>query len=100
MFMRGLSKRAELKDFGFHAIRHMVASVLNDTHKVFKREIQKTLRNRSQRTTEIYLHSLEEDLRDTMKLLEGRNMVPETQDVKKSHTKKNGEPAPIANPPK
>jgi integrase len=94
MFMRGLSKRAELKDFGFHAIRHMVASVLNDTHKVFKREIQKTLRNRSQRTTEIYLHSLEEDLRDTMKLLEGRNMVPETQDLKSPTSKRKGSQPP------
>jgi integrase len=84
--MRTLCKRAAVKPFGFHAIRHMVASILNDTHKVSEKRIQKILRHQSQRTTEIYLHSLEADLRDTMKLLEGENQAFETENLEKSHT--------------
>lgn len=84
--MRTLCKRAAVKPFGFHGIRHMVASILNDTHKVSKKRIQKILRHQSQRTTEIYLHSLEADLRDTMKLFEGENQAFETENLEKSHT--------------
>jgi hypothetical protein len=61
------------------------------------KKIQKILRHQSQRTTEIYLHSLEADLRDTMKLLEAKNGEFETENLEKStpgsHTKRNGEPA-------
>lgn len=85
-FMRTPCKRAAVKPFGFHGIRHMVASILNDTHKVSKKRIQKILRHQSQRTTEIYLHSLEADLRDTMKLFEGENQAFETENLEKSHT--------------
>jgi integrase len=80
-FMRGLCKRAEVKEFGFHSIRHMVASILNDTHKVSKKKIQKILRHQSQRTTEIYLHALETDLTDTMKLLEEENRLSEAENL-------------------
>ena len=79
--MRGLCKRAEVKEFGVHSIRHMVASILNDTHKVSKKKIQKILRHQSQRTTEIYLHALETDLTDTMKLLEEEKGLSEAKNL-------------------
>ncbi len=84
--MKKMCKRAEVKSFGFHAILHPVPSILNDTHKVSKKRIQKILRHQSQRTTEICLHSLEADLRDTMKLLEEGNQAFEKENLKKSHT--------------
>jgi integrase len=85
-FLKSLCEKAGVKEFGLHAIRHMVASILNDTHKVSMKKMQRILRHRSQRTTEIYLHSLEGDLKDTMKLLEGKNKASETENFKKSHT--------------
>jgi len=85
-FLKSLCEKAGVKEFGLHAIRHMVASIMNDTHKVSMKKMQRILRHRSQRTTEIYLHSLEGDLRDTMRLLEGRNGAFETENLEKSHT--------------
>lgn len=52
-FLKSLCKKAGVKEFGLHAIRHMVASILNDTHKVSMKKMQRILRHRSQRTTEI-----------------------------------------------
>ena len=85
-FLKSLCEKASVKEFGLHAIRHMVASILNDTHKVSMKKMQRILRHRSQRTTEIYLHSLEGDLRDTMRLLEGKNGASDAENFKKSHT--------------
>jgi hypothetical protein len=59
---------------------------MNDTHKVSMKKMQRILRYRSQRTAEIYLHSLEGDLRDTMRLLERKNGASGTENLEKSHT--------------
>ena len=68
--MERLCKRAEVKPFGFHAIRHHVSSLLNDTGKASMKQIQKLLRHRRQTTTENYLHSIESSLYEAAKLLE------------------------------
>lgn len=60
MFNR-LCKRAEVKHFTAHAIRHHVASRVNDTKKATPRQIQKYLGHKRLDTTEIYLHELEID---------------------------------------
>jgi len=56
-FMKRICKRAGVKPFGFHAIRHLTASILY--HKGYKLStIQAILRHKSPRTTERYLKSL------------------------------------------
>ena len=69
--MEELCKRAKVKPFGFHAIRHHVSSVLNDSGKASMKQIQKLLRHRRQSTTENYLHSIEGSLYQVAKILNG-----------------------------
>jgi len=71
-FMKGLCKRAGVKPFEFHALRRYVASVLADTHKVSAKTIQRILRHKSVRTTEIYIQNINHDLGATMNLLSGK----------------------------
>lgn len=69
-FMRDLCERAGIeKTFGFHALRHYVASILADKHKVSTKTIQRILRHKSINTTERYIHRLHSDLAETMELL-------------------------------
>jgi integrase len=67
--MKGLCKRAGVKEFGFHALRRYVASVLADTHKVSAKTIQRILRHRNVMTTEKYIQNINHDLGATMDLL-------------------------------
>jgi len=57
-FMPRLCEKAEVKPFGFHAIRHLVATILMDSGKATLGDIQHFLRQRRATTTEIYLKSL------------------------------------------
>jgi integrase len=57
-FMPRLCKKAKVKPFGFHAIRHRVAAILMDSGKATLGDIQHFLRQRRATTTEIYLRSL------------------------------------------
>jgi integrase len=70
--MRRLCRRAGVKEFGFHAIRHHVASVLQDSGKATVKEIQLLLRHRRQSTTDKYLHLIERHLRDAVNILDER----------------------------
>lgn len=81
-FMKGLCKRAfapelkKVKDyqgpvFGFHSLRHFMASYLADKKKRSTKTMQKILRHKEQRTTEIYLHSVDESVRSAMNAIEG-----------------------------
>ena len=56
--MPRLCQKAEVKNFGFTAIRHHVAAVLADSKKLSLIEIQKQLRHKRATTTDIYLKSL------------------------------------------
>jgi integrase len=56
-FMKQLCKKSDVKPFGFHAIRHLTATILyNNGSKLYV--IQQILRHKSASTTEKYLHSL------------------------------------------
>jgi integrase len=70
--MEELCNRAKTKPFGFHAIRHHVSSVLNDSGKASMKQIQKLLRHRRQSTTENYLHSIEGSLYQAARILNGK----------------------------
>jgi len=56
-FMRKLCEKAKVKPFGFHSIRHLVATILYHKGSSLS-EIQAILRHKSPATTEKYLRSL------------------------------------------
>ena len=63
-FMKSICKRAKVKHFSFHAIRHLSASILYKNGNPIA-VIQGMLRHQNKSTTEIYLRSLGlEELRD------------------------------------
>ena len=68
--MARLCKKAQVKPFGFHAIRHHVASVLNASGQASTKDIQALLRHRRQSTTEIYLHVVGNRLYDVLSVLD------------------------------
>ena len=71
--MKGLCKRAGIDpDFGFHSLRHFVASLLADSGKVSKKTIGALLGHKELKTTEIYLHSIESSEKEAVELLSGK----------------------------
>ena len=69
--MENLCKRANVKPFGFHAIRHHVASVINDSRKASMKQIQGLLGHKRQSATEEYLHFIGSALYDAAEVLDG-----------------------------
>ena len=69
--MKTICKRAEVPKYGFHTLRHFVASYLYDKKKVSLPVISKLLRHKNLQTTELYLQAIDPRFRDTMRLLEG-----------------------------
>lgn len=69
--MRTLCKVAGIRHFGFHAIRHYVASFLHDNKKVSLPQVSKLLRHQSKATTERYLQVIDPGSREAMASLEG-----------------------------
>ena len=69
--MGTICQRAGVPKYGFHTIRHFVASYLFDKKKVSLPVISKLLRHKSLQTTERYLQAIDPRFRDTMRMLEG-----------------------------
>jgi integrase len=78
--MRTICKRAGVRRFGFHAIRHYVASYLADRQKFSVTQVSRLLRHQSKATTERYLQVIDPQLRDVMASLEEKSHT-------ESHTK-------------
>lgn len=70
--MKKLCEKAEVKVFGFHAIRHHVASILADSGKASLSQIQKMLRHRRSTTTDIYIKTLDPELRQVASVLDAQ----------------------------
>jgi integrase len=84
--MDTLCKKAGVKYFRYHALRHLGASLL-DSEKVSIGSIQRLLGHENRSTTEIYLHSIGEGERDAMDTLNhGFSNFSHTD----SHTKEKG----------
>ncbi len=67
--MKGLCKKADVQYFNFHALRHAGASLM-ENNGVPLGAIQRILGHESQRTTEIYLHTLGRAEREAMDVFE------------------------------
>jgi integrase len=74
--MRSICKRAGVRHFGFHAIRHYVASFLHDAKKISVSQVSKLLRHQNKATTERYLQVVDPGSRAAMKALEGDFLMP------------------------
>jgi integrase len=84
--MRRLCERAGVRPFGFHAIRHHVASIILDSGKANLRQIQIFLRHRRPTTTEAYLHDVTRDQREVVEILEKRRAQDTNQDTNLSES--------------
>ena len=69
LFVQALCKKAGVKYFRFHALRHAGASVM-DNNNVPIGAIQKILGHENRTTTEIYLHSMGDLERQAMEIFE------------------------------
>ena len=76
--MESLCKKADVKYFRYHALRHLGASIL-DRAGVNLGSVQRLLGHENRSTTEIYLHSIGESEREAIKVFD--------ELAKKSHTK-------------
>ncbi len=66
-FLKGLCKRAGIREIKFHSLRRYFASILKDKVKASTPTIQRLLRHESISTTENYIYDLHTDLRATLK---------------------------------
>ncbi|MFO7666825.1 MAG: tyrosine-type recombinase/integrase, partial [Desulfobacterales bacterium] len=58
--------------FGFHSLRHFMASYLLDEEKVSLKTVSELLRHRNVRTTEIYLHAISQSKLNALDNIEGK----------------------------
>jgi len=77
--MKFLCKRAGIEPaFGFHALRHFMASFMADSNKVSKKTISELLGHKSLQTTEIYLHSIDGSKKMAVEAVEGKFMLADS----------------------
>ena len=69
LLMKSLCKKAEVKYFRYHALRHLGASLM-DNANVAIGSIQRILGHENRNTTEIYLHSIGKAEREAIRAYE------------------------------
>jgi integrase len=80
--MRGLCKRAKIRrNYGFHEIRHFIATYLHDIEKQPTGATGNLLGHKSKRTTEIYLHPIDGAAKMEIQKLDGGFTLEELPDV-------------------
>ncbi len=75
--MKRLCEKAGVKSFGFHGIRHHVASVLAESGQASFTQIQKLLRHKRSTTTDHYLKALDPQLQQVSSVLDSQLNVDE-----------------------
>ncbi len=83
--MRSLCKKADVKYFRFHALRHAGASLMDNAGAKIG-SIQRILGHENRSTTEIYLHSIGDAEREAIDIFEQANQNFEEKSHTKSHT--------------
>ncbi len=81
--MRTLCRKAGVKYFRYHALRHFGASLMENSNVPIG-SIQRILGHENRTTTEIYLHSISEAERVAMSIYEQAQQNPHTN----PHTEK------------
>ena len=80
--MKSICRRAGTSDYGFHDLRHFMATYLADQEKVRMKTVQGLLRHKNLKTTEIYLHPVDENARAAIDQIKGKftlkNAFPHT----------------------
>jgi integrase len=85
-WLKKLCAKAGVKQFGFHGIRHLFASILASKNVPLV-EIQKMLRHGSIATTQRYIHSLQEGSREALAALPKLHSYPlKTENPQKNHS--------------
>ncbi len=84
--MKSLRKKAGVKYFRYHALRHFGASILEQSN-IPVGSIQRILGHENRTTTELYLHSIGDSERRAMDVLDDRFGEFSHTD---SHTNKKG----------
>ncbi len=88
--MKSLCKKAGVRYFRFHPLRHLGASIL-DHANVNLGSIQRILGHENRTATELYLHSIGEAERDAMNIFEKATTDSHTE----SHTETRKESAQV-----
>jgi len=88
-FLDKLCRRAKVPEFGYHALRRHVASVLADVHKVSMKSIQQILRHKKVSTTEKYVKTINQGLEETINLL-SKNHAGKEKTHYETHENKEG----------
>ena len=75
-FMKGLCKRAGVRNFGFHSLRRFFASLLADKYKESIPVIQRLLGHASPNTTERYIYNISQDMRRAVENIKFEIKIP------------------------
>lgn len=84
-FMKTLCKKAGVRYFRFHALRHSGASLM-ENNNVSIGTIQRVLGHENRKTTEIYLHTIGNAERDAFKVYEEARQNSQTKSQTKTKT--------------